>query len=112
MTVILADKRVSRISTLWDVILKAADGNNSIFSSMYPKIPKQAFEPQIRKLIQLEYIGLSSTPNGDGYLELLPAGVYYLRQATPKEKNSILMGVVELVIKGGIMYLEYKKAVN
>lgn len=96
-----ADKRVTRIPTLWMQLLSAATECRSVFPSMYPKLPDRCFERQLDELIKAEFIRIVPTESGVPYLELQHLGFEFMEKLTQKEQRATL-DKVEKVISVGL----------
>ena len=96
-----ADKRVSRIQTLWLQLLSAASECRSVLPSMYPKLPEGCFERQLNTLVEAGFIRVIPTESGVAYLEIQPAGNRFMTELSKKEQKNILDKVEKAVSIGG-----------
>ena len=99
-----AHKNVSTIQTLTRDILTAALNCNSIFPSMYPKIPSETFDRVLQDCIDSHLVRISRTGNGDPFLELQIDGIRFLSDYTEKQRKILLNRLYKLVT-GGLSFL-------
>lgn len=95
-----AHSNVSQIPTLWKEILEAAEQTQSIFASMYPKLPSGVFNRQLNNLVEAGFVQISYTFSGNQYLELQPAGFEYMQKLSDDDKKVILTKANSLIVTG------------
>ena len=95
-----ANSNVTYTPTLWRDMLDAAAHSQSMFSTMYPKLPEGEFDDQLQNLVNAGFIKIKQTKSGDSYLSLQPAGQEFKNKLNDKEQKDILGKVNKLVTTG------------
>ena len=103
-----AHSNVTKLPTLWKEMLTAAASMQSLFETMYPKLPKGVFERQLQGLVDAGLLQISRTASGDEYLELLPAGIEFMNKLNDSEKKSILDNVMKVIEAGSSLVTAFK----
>lgn len=98
-----ADKRITKLPTLWKQILDAATKMCSLYPSMYPKLPTGVFDRQLQGFVEAGFIRISQTESGDVFLELQPAGYEYLHRLSDSEKSRVFKIANEAVKTGCVV---------
>lgn len=98
-----ANANVSTMPTLMRDILLAASECCSLYSEMYPKIPKDSFDRMLHECIEASLICVCYSESGDWYLQLTPTGVVFLDGTTKEERKTILDNVYKLIMAGSTL---------
>lgn len=91
---------VTQLPTLWRDILSAASNMQSIFETMYPKLPPNVFSRQLQEFADAGFIRINMTASGDSYLELRPAGFEFMKKLDDDEKKKVLDKVQKAIATG------------
>ena len=99
-----ADCRISHLKSFWKQILNAAESQNSLYESMYPRLQPGTFDRYIKDFVEAGFIRVQTTESGAKYLELCVAGDKYLNELTEKEQTEVF-SLVEKGIAAGTSFI-------
>lgn len=85
-----ADCRITRKSSLWKELLDAADLQQAIFPSMYPKLDPELVQSQIDEFASGGLLTVRTTNSGCKYLDITPEGHAFLQSLSEAELKKTL----------------------
>ncbi|MFI3313278.1 MAG: hypothetical protein R3Y62_05265 [Eubacteriales bacterium] len=107
-----ANKRISKVPSLWKEILKAAESQSSIYASMYPKIHCETFDAAIESLAGMGCIEEMKTQTGATYLVLCTQGYLFMNQLSETEQTQILEKFLKVAPTGIALMEDFPVAVQ
>ena len=86
-----ADRRITRRSSLWKEILDAADLQQAIYPSMYPKMEPEVVQTQIDEFAKGGLLTVRTTKSGCTYLDITQEGHDFLQSLSEAELKKTLL---------------------
>lgn len=95
-----ADKRVSRLPTFWLQLLDAAQKQQSIFPSMYPKLQNGTVDRCMADFSEAGLIRIVQTQSGASFLELTTSGYQFMNTLGTNEKKKAFEKISRAITTG------------